>query len=134
MMRLLATLGTAALVVWGANQAAERVDPELWRAPAAAARDGLIQALAETKTALPEREREPNPEPPTPAEVSDAVPPVRTPFIAEHVPSARGVKEPVEPALEVAVNSAPAPLTRAEAERIRDRLERVMQLAHVGDR
>jgi hypothetical protein len=32
------------------------------------------------------------------------------------------------------VNSAPAPLTRAEAERIRDRLERVMQLAHVGDR
>ena len=32
MMRLLATLATAGLVVWAANQAAERVDPELWRA------------------------------------------------------------------------------------------------------
>ncbi len=134
MMRLLATLATAALVVWAANQAAERVDPELWRAPAAAARAGLIQAVAETTTALPEREREPDPEPRTPAEVSAAVPPVRTPFIAEHVPSARGMKQPVEPAPEVAVNSVPAPLTRAEAERIRGRLERVMQLAHAGDR
>ncbi len=55
MMRLLATLATAALVVWGANQAAERIDPELWRAPAAAARDSLVQALAETQTAPPER-------------------------------------------------------------------------------
>ncbi len=127
MMRLLATLATAALVVWAANQAAERVDPELWRAPAAAARDSLVQALAEMKTAPPEREREPDPEPPTPAEVSDSVPPVRTPFVAEHVPSARGAPE-------VAVNSVSAPLTRAEAERIRGRLERGMQLAHVGDR
>ena len=124
MMRLLATLATAALVVWAANQAAERVDPELWRAPAAAARDSLVQALAETKTALPEREREPDPEPPTPAEVSNSVPPVRTPFVAEYVPRARRVKQPVEP----------APLTRAEAEMIRGRLERVMQLAHTGNR
>lgn len=124
MMRLLATLATAALVVWAANQVAERVDPELWRAPAAAARDSLVQALAETKTPSPEREREPDPEPPTPAEVSNSVPPVRTPFVAEYVPSARRVKQPVEP----------VPLTRAEAERIRGRLERVMQLAHAGDR
>lgn len=124
MMRLLATLATAALVVWAANQVAERVDPELWRAPAAAARDSLVQALAETKTPSSEREREPDPEPPTPAEVSNSVPPVRTPFVAEYVPSARRVKQPVEP----------APLTRAEAERIRGRLERVMQLAHAGDR
>ncbi len=127
MMRLLATLATAGLVVWAANQAAERVDPELWRAPAAAARDSLVQSLAETKTAPPESERAPDPEPPTPAEGSDSVPPVRTPFIAEHVPSARGAPE-------VAVNSVPAPLTRAEAERILGRLERVMQLAHAGDR
>ncbi len=134
MMRLLATLATAGLVVWAANQAAERVDPELWRAPAAAARDSLVQALAETQTAPPEREREPDPEPPTPAEVSDSVPPVRTPFVAEYVPSAREVKHSVEPALEAAVNSVPAPLTRAEVERIRGRLERVMQLAHAGDR
>ena len=134
MMRLLATLATAGLVVWAANQAAERVDPELWRAPAAAARDSLVQALAETKTALPEREREPDPEPPTPAEVSNSVPPLRTPFVAEYVPSARRVKQPLEPAPEVAVNSVPVPLTRAQAERIRGRLERVMQLAHAGDR
>ncbi len=71
-MRLLATLATAALVVWAANQAVERVDPELWRAPAAAVREGLAQALVEPSPAPSESEPkpEPDPEPPTPAEAS----------------------------------------------------------------
>ncbi len=125
-MRLLATLATAGLVVWGANQAAQHVDPELWRAPAAAVREGLAQALEEPRPAPAKPQREPDPEPDASAtpEVSHPQPPARAPFVVEHVPAARGLKTAVEP----------APLTREEAERIRYRLERVMQLARVGDR
>ena len=135
-MRLLATLATAALIVWAANQAAERVDPELWRAPAAAVREGLAQALVEPSPAPSEGEPkyEPDPEPPSPVETSQPKPPTRVPFVAERVPTARVVNTPVESMREGETGPEPVPLTRDEAERIRNRLERVMQLARIGSR
>ncbi len=59
---------------------------------------------------------------------------MRVPFLAERVPTARVVKTPAESVRERETGPEPVPLTRDEAERIRSRLERVMQLARIGSR
>jgi len=128
MIRLLTTLATAAFVVWVANHATQRVDPEVWRAPAEAVREGLSQALREaiepesrrptSAPAASEVEREAR------ASASEAT----HAGSASHPETASAPKEPAAPAEPVAAVS----LTPDQTEAIRCRLERVMQLARVA--
>jgi hypothetical protein len=117
MIRLLTTVVTAGLVVWAANHFAETVDSGPWRAPAAAVRDGFAEALRQVAS---------------PQKIEDGAP--RS--AAESQP-ARVVEVPVQvsgpnPPPALPVEKKIAPLTRSEAEVVRRRLERVMQLARTA--
>ena len=112
MIRLLATLGSAALVIWGVDLA---LDTGSWREPAARVSEGVADALdAVTETAKlaarPHRSESPTP---------DAVQ-AGEPGIA--------VREEFEPDLDPEPASASG-LRRVRAEEIRSRLDRVMDLA-----
>ncbi len=138
-MRLLATLATAALVVWGANRAAERIDPELWRAPAVAVREGLAQAVREVAESDPAQALPAPSESAAETEPADPAPPggrhpEPPPTVTAPEPATAQVKTPVEPSSEQESTLVVVALTPEEAEAIRSRLERVMQLARVGAR
>ncbi len=139
MIRLLTTVMTAGLVVWAANHFAETVDSGPWRAPAAAVRDGFAEALRQVASPQNVEDGAPRSAPEgqparvaeVPVHVSGPDPPPALPVEEPRIeirPLDRSTDTVVEPLVEKKI----APLTRSEAETIRLRLERVMQLARAA--
>lgn len=135
MIRLLTTVVTAGLVVWAANHFAETVDPGSWGPPAAAVRDGFAEALREVVSPQDVEDGAPRSTPEAePAQAAEV--PVQA--SGPEPPPAVPVEEPrieirrVDPSADTEVEKEIAPLTRSEAEAIRCRLERVMQLARAA--
>ena len=139
-MRLLTTLAAAAFVVWAAHHCAETLGPELWRAPVAAVREGLAEAVRnvaesdaeEASVARPRVELQTEQPDADLAQGSDPEPSHAVPAVAEPSLETSETEAPPELLPEAVSATAVAPLTRDEAERIRCRLERVMQLASAG--
>jgi hypothetical protein len=139
-MRLLTTLATAAFVVWVANRFAENVGPELWQAPVVAVREGLAEAVRnvaesdaeEASVARPRVELQTEQLDADLAQGSDPEPSHAVPAVAEPSLETSETEAPPELPPDAVSASVVAPLTRDEAERIRCRLERVMQLASAG--
>ncbi len=132
MIRLLAMLGSAALVIWGVNLA---LDTGSWREPAARVGEGaagVLDALVETAklVARPQQLESPTPDDARPAGQSRiAARPEFEPDLGQWG-GAAGLRLPAAAPLASDLEPASArELSRLRADEIRSRLDRVMDLA-----
>ncbi len=138
MIRLLATLGTAALVIWGANRAIETAAwPAAWGEPVARVGAQVSEVLDRVARAGDPAPGAGEPEPRDPLPAEGAAEPLvsRRAFEPDLGEQETRPRESGNPSTETGAPRAPAELagaprlSRVEAEEIRCRLDRVMDLA-----